>query len=142
MIDKKMILDGLENNLSYFYSGKAYFSDDEISCPCGCGSKNTDKEAFKRLNVAKEYFGRPMNLNSAVRCKKHNSTLKDSSPTSSHIEYDNKPSFAYDIKVPNNQERFDIVEALIYAGFKRILIYKTFIHVDNDPKKIRTLKIM
>ena len=134
MIGKKQILTGLKTRLSELYSRKSYFLAHETACPC-CNKNDIDPIALTRLNIAREILGQPINLNSAFRCKKHNKSLKKSSPTSSHLK-----GVAFDIRVRDNSYRFDLIEALIFAGFKRILIYKGFVHADLDQDKPRVLK--
>lgn len=136
-ITKRVIMYDLESQ----FSGASYFSEKEISCRCGCGMKNLNPGSLKRINIAREILGRSMTLNSCVRCERHNKDI-DGSPTSSHIATDTKSSFAFDIRLNNDGDRLDIVEALILAGFRRILIYKNFIHTDDDPNKSNTFNIM
>lgn len=81
------------------------------------------------LNDAREKANIPFVITSGFRCETHNKN-EGGSETSSHPE-----GFAVDIKAKNSQERFKILEALILAGFTRIGIAKTFIHVDVDPNK-------
>lgn len=55
-------------------------------------------------------------------------------PDSAHLS-----GCACDIKAFTSRERFIIVKSLMLAGFSRIGIYDTFIHVDNDPDKTANL---
>ncbi|HAS88818.1 MAG TPA: peptidase M15, partial [Desulfovibrio sp.] len=52
-------------------------------------------------------------------------------PNSSHVG-----GFAVDIAADNSPQRAAILKSLIMAGFERIGIAKTFIHVDMDPEKL------
>lgn len=133
MIGIKQILTTLKSRLSELYSRKSYFSAEETACPC-CNKNDIDPSSLKKLNIAREILGQPIILNSAYRCKKHNKKV-GGSPTSSH-----PLGFAFDIRAKDNQYRFDLVRALIFAGFVRILIYDGFVHADNDHNKARVLK--
>ena len=70
-------------------------------------------------------------INSGFRCEKHNKDPKvGGSDTSSHLI-----GLAADIKCEYSTYRFHLLNALLKAGFKRIGIGKTFIHVDLDEAK-------
>ncbi len=107
------------------------FTDDEFRCPC-CGGLN-DTGAFRqfvyKLQVARNYAGIPFIITSGYRCPKHNKAV-GGSPGSSHIL-----GIAADIRVRSSAERFKIVEGLMIAGFTRIGIAASFVHVDIDTDK-------
>ena len=42
---------------------------------------------------------------------------------------------AYDIATPTTNAAFRIVRALLAHGYRRVLIYKDFVHVDEDDSK-------
>ena len=109
-----------------------FFEDWEWECPC-CGKNNMQHETKVMLDVARFKANTPFVLNSACRCEKHNIEVKGS-PTSSHLK-----GLAVDIKYNGNEERYDILNGLIYAGFKRIGIGSNFIHADSDKSKTEGL---
>jgi zinc D-Ala-D-Ala carboxypeptidase len=76
----------------------------------------------------------PFIVNSGYRCVKHNAELPKSSPTSSHLI-----GVAVDLRCELSSERFIILYALLDAGFKRIGIGGSFIHVDLDLMKPQNL---
>lgn len=89
------------------------------------------------LDIARGLAGIPFVVNSACRCKAHNRAV-GGIRNSAH-----RSGLACDIRCLNSKDRYKIIFALKTAGFTRILIYKTFIHVDIDPSKpqeILTLK--
>jgi zinc D-Ala-D-Ala carboxypeptidase len=86
------------------------------------------------LDAARTLGGIPFNVNSGYRCVKHNAELPNSSPTSSH-----PIGVAGDIECELSSERFIILYALLDAGFKRIGIGGSFIHVDLDLMKPQNL---
>ena len=118
-----------------------YFTTYEIECPC-CGLiiDNEDTERhLDMLNIARAIADIPFIVNSWTRCEKHNE-LVSGSPTSSH-----KKGIATDVRYKDSSDLFTMVNALVQAGFERILIYpkSMFIHVDSDEEKARPImKIM
>jgi len=118
-----------------------YFSEKEIACNC-CGQIKPTTEAenhANKLTVARVYADIPFIVTSWNRCEKHNKKI-GGSITSSHLK-----GIATDIKYKNDTELFKIVDSLMFAWFKRILIYpkSKFIHVDSDNAKSHPiLKIM
>ena len=93
----------------------------------GSGS-NMQPSTLMLLDNARDYAGIPFTINSGYRTPAHN-TAVGSKPTSSHVR-----GYAVDIAV-NLMTRDRILAGCIKAGFKRIGIAKTFLHVDNDPVK-------
>jgi len=106
-----------------------YFTDLEMACPC-CENVDMDPEFMIRLNAARLIAGIPFVINSAYRCEKHN-TWVGGKDFSSHLY-----GYAADIRCTSSASRFKVLNALCALRFKRIGIYKTFIHVDSDPNKV------
>ena len=107
------------------------FNTSEFSCKCGsCGSSENkmDLDFLSSLQYARDVAGRRFNITSGFRCANHPESVKR--PTSSHII-----GLAADIATPDSTYRHAVVRALIRAGFSRIGIGKSFVHVDNDPSK-------
>lgn len=90
--------------------------------------ENMDANFLNKLDKARSIAGLPFNINSAYRGPDHPLSIKN--PSSSHIK-----GLAVDIKCTDSRTRFIIVDALIKAGFNRIGIADTFIHVDFDLDK-------
>ncbi len=111
---------------SQFFSQE---TDPMLSCPC-CGSCELSPDLLARLDQARVTAGIPFNINSGYRCEAHNAEV-GGKPTSSHLG-----GFAVDISADNSPARAAILNGLIAAGFERIGIAKTFIHVDMDPSKL------
>ena len=81
------------------------------------------------LDSAREDSGIPYKITSGYRTEGHNQKVggvKDSS---------HRKGRAADIAIKDSRERWIITSSLIKAGFNRIGIAKTFIHVDNDSNK-------
>lgn len=104
------------------------FKPQEFTCPC-CGRNEMSRQLLEMLQKARTIANIPFIINSAFRCESHNKKVS---------KFTNSPhlgGFAVDIKITNSQQRFIIIESLIKAGFKRIGVGETFIHVDIDPSK-------
>jgi hypothetical protein len=86
-------------------------------------------EFLEKLQWARTLSDCPYGLSSACRCKDHNRDV-GGLDNSSHLN-----GLAVDIKTPNARIRFQVLYGLIKAGFTRIGIYKSFIHVDGDESK-------
>ena len=104
------------------------------ACKCGCGYDPTPNLIKIMINYAEEIAGIDFDITSWSRCITHNASIKNSSPTSSHLK-----GIAVDIRTADNEERFRVLKGLLRAGFERILIYNNFIHADMDETK--TMKI-
>jgi uncharacterized protein YcbK (DUF882 family) len=89
---------------------------------------NMDTNFLHKLDKARSIAGLPFKINSAYRSPEHPLSIKN--PSSSHIK-----GLAVDISAKDSRTRFIIVDALIKAGFNRIGIADTFIHVDMDLDK-------
>lgn len=108
-----------------------YFKESEFDCKCGCGGGYSDmsSQLLRKLTTARSMSPVPFVLSSAYRCPEHNEREGGSS-TSSHLN-----GSAVDIAAGNSTARYQILMALIAAGFNRIGVSKTFIHADVDSDK-------
>lgn len=112
-----------------------YFKYHEFDSPDVDGSgQMMDPEFLSMLNAAREIYGQPMRITSGFRTENYNEELKargyKASPNSSHLK-----GLAADIECLNSTDRYNMVDSLLKAGFNRIGIASTFIHVDNDLSK-------
>jgi zinc D-Ala-D-Ala carboxypeptidase len=107
-----------------------YFKLSEFNSPDVKGSgENMDTDFLLMLDEARDIADVAFKINSGYRTPEHNEKVGGVS-SSSHLS-----GLAADIHCNDSVKRFIIVNALILAGFTRIGIAKTFIHVDNDPSK-------
>lgn len=107
-----------------------HFELSEFDSPDEAGSGKYMQDPFlQMLDDARGIAGVPFKINSGFRSKSHNEYI-GGKKFSSHLY-----GYAADIHCTGSRERFIIVDALVKAGFRRIGIAKTFIHVDNDPDK-------
>ena len=106
-----------------------YFNVDEFACKCGCGKNEISNDLITMLDVARGDAGVPFHISSGYRCPEHNKSVGGVSE-SAHTS-----GMAADIAVSDSRTRFAILSSLIQAGFTRIGIAKSFIHVDIDDNK-------
>ena len=107
-----------------------YFTLSEFDSPDLPNSGvNMDSQFLTKLETAREYAGIPFRITSGYRTKERNSQVTGV-PDSAHTK-----GLASDIACSSGRERCIILKALLDAGFNRIGVANTFIHVDNDPSK-------
>jgi hypothetical protein len=125
-VKKEKSMDNEINWKVYKHFEEAEFSDNKGKC--WIAKKLVDKLSRARI-IADISF----RLSSACRNEEQNKDAGGSA-TSSHLK-----GLAVDISCIHSGSRFKIVRALIQAGFTRIGISKTFIHVDIDSSKPQNL---
>jgi len=104
-----------------------YFKEEEFrNCTPGCSLQDMKKRTMSKLDTAREIAGIPFLLNSAFRSDQWDIS-RGRSGTSAHTL-----GQAVDIRCINQSDRFVMICALLQAGFKRIGIGDTFIHVDDS----------
>jgi len=111
-----------------------HFQLSEFDCKSTPGSAiNMQSDFLQMIDNARDFADIPFVINSGYRTQKHNQYLINqgfaASPNSSHLE-----GRASDIHC-TIATRETIVRACVKAGFRRIGIANTFIHVDNDQEK-------
>ena len=106
-----------------------YFDRSEFACKCGCGQSDISPKIVAILDGIRGMVGRPLTINSGVRCSKHNDAEGGKSD-SAHTT-----GLAVDIAVHDSRERHDIIMFALQQGIQRIGIAKTFIHIDIDGTK-------
>tara|TARA_B110000285_G_scaffold150592_1_gene168151 strand:- start:106 stop:483 length:378 start_codon:yes stop_codon:yes gene_type:complete len=112
-----------------------WFKLEEFDSPDEVGSGEMMEEEFlERLDLARDIAGFPFIVNSGFRSIAHNKALKEKgykvAKNSSHLL-----GWAADLHCGSGKRRFLMIEALLDAGFIRLGIGDTFIHVDCDPEK-------
>tara|TARA_R110002020_G_scaffold7504_11_gene31616 strand:- start:185 stop:553 length:369 start_codon:yes stop_codon:yes gene_type:complete len=104
-----------------------YFTTNEFDSPDYPNSGvNMDADFLTMLDNARDYAQISFKINSGYRTTEHNSKV-GGKPKSSHLV-----GKAADISCNNSRERYIIFTALVKAGFNRIGIANSFIHVDSD----------
>jgi len=104
-----------------------HFKISEFKCKCGCDENRMDKAFLHMIDSARDRAGVGFRINSGYRCPDHEKAIGGKGNHSKGI--------AADIKTANLRIRFIILSALIDAGFNRIGIAKTFIHIDTSETK-------
>lgn len=92
---------------------------------------------IEKLVVAQRLAGFQFMFTSAFRSKSYELS-KGRNGSSSHCKYDaneNPASLAADISTIDSHTRYKVLGACLLAGFPRIGVGKSFIHVDIDETK-------
>lgn len=103
---------------------------DFVNCTPVCDIRQMNSLFMHMLDEARHKAGIPFYLNSAYRTVAWEKAMRRKG-TSSHTK-----GVAVDIKCDNDADRLKMISALLDVGFRRIGIYDTFLHVDNDEDKI------
>ena len=114
-----------------------YFTKSEFTCHCGCGTNLVSDRLTLGLDRARGFADIPFVINSGTRCEIHNGNPEvGGSPTSSHLTGE-----AADIRAETPAKRFKVVQGLLRAGFRRIIIYrdKGIIHTDISEDKAQDI---
>ena len=109
-----------------------HFNKEEFDCQCGCGNGDIviSENLVFELECVRVHYGKPMRINSGIRCLSHNRKI-GSRDTSSHIK-----GLAVDISCRDMGTRLKLVKHLLRdAEFTRIGFHREFIHVDVDYDK-------
>lgn len=104
----------------------ANFNRAEFACHCGCGKANISPALVAILQQIREAAGRPLTIESGVRCFDHNIKV-GGKPNSAHTR-----GLAVDIVCTDSRQRHELVNLALQAGISRIGIGKTFVHIDID----------
>lgn len=111
-----------------------YFTEKEFrACTPSCSINDMHQGTLKRLDLMRENAGIPLVLTSAYRSPAHDKS-KERSGTGAHTT-----GRAVDIRCNTSSNRMKIVEAALKAGFRRIGIASTFVHVDDSPNHAQSI---
>lgn len=103
---------------------KLPFNETDIMCPCGCFTTIINNDLLLMVFAAIRRHTLPLVISSWVRCPEYNK-LKGGVYNSGHLVGE-----AIDIHTFSKDERFKLVQTLMYVGFRRIIIYRRHIHTD------------
>jgi len=113
-----------------------HFELSEFDSPDHIGSGvNMDKQFLRMLDNARGIAGIPFHITSGFRTAERNEKVGGSLPSAKGKGSSHLYGYAADIGCLDSRNRERIINALVLAGFRRIGIASTFIHVDNDPDK-------
>lgn len=114
-----------------------YFKESEMACKCTrCRDKNNlgeegiSSKLYEVLDAIRESVGKPVRVNCAYRCPKHNKEV-GGVPNSQHL-YGIAADIAWDGMFDS-----DPVAIAEECGANGIGLYSTFIHVDVRGEKAR-----
>lgn len=111
----------------------ANFYRDEFACKCGCGFDKVDPRLVKVLQEIRDWFKRPVRVDSGCRCKAHNDATPNAAPNSKHLL-----GIAADIVVKDvpaaSVQRF--IESR-YPDTFGVGKYNSFTHIDIRKSKAR-----
>ena len=102
-----------------------YFTEQELTCKCGCGASDMDAEFMAKLNEIRRIVAQPFAVTSAYRCPDHNEQVSSTGRDGPHTT-----GRAIDIRA-NSRLRYEIMEQARKLGMTRFGIARTFIHLDD-----------
>lgn len=104
-----------------------YVKDHEYYCPCAnptCSGKRAPHPALDlKVEVIRQLTGRPVIVNSGVRCPEHNARV-GGVEGSEHVTGEGA-----DLQCMSSRDRMDLVRAAIKAGIRRVGVGRQFVHV-------------
>ena len=106
-----------------------HFEDHEFECKCGCGLNEMDHNFVSKLDKARDKSIVKYILNSAHRCRVYNNDV-GGKVNSAHLK-----GLACDIRCEDMAHRKIMIHNLLKAKVRRIGVYFTFLHVDDDTTK-------
>ena len=98
-----------------------------FGCSCGrpeCDAPKPHPTLIQMLNIMRGLYGVAISVNSGPRCAHHNGEVGGEAD-SAHLTGE-----AADLACHGGEARFAMVEAARHAGFKRIGVGFTLVHVD------------
>lgn len=111
-----------------------HFSESEFKkCSPSCSLQDMKQNTMNRLDTMRQLAGIPLVINSAFRPQAWERS-KGRSGTGAHTL-----GQAVDIRCNTDSNRWKIIDAAIKAGFTRIGIAKTYIHVDDSQKHAQSV---
>lgn len=117
-----------------------HFTPDEFPrCTPPCRIDQVRPSSLRRLDQARDIAGIPFRVNCAYRSVEWDKS-KGRPGDSAHTR-----GKAFDIACTKTNDRFAIINSALQAGFTRIGIYPTFIHLDDDetlPPKVLWTKFV
>ncbi len=121
-----------------------HFKPEEFACKCGCGFglAEMDPRLLTKLDEIRATMGRPMKINSAVRCADHNAAI-GATEKSEHVPENTHSGFctAVDIHIPDSRYLFELIKLLFEEEVPRIGYNqgRNFVHVGlslNHPQNV------
>ena len=109
-----------------------HFDRSEFACSCGCGFDTVDFDLLEILAEARDYFNKPITINSAARCLIHNRTPVSEGGAGSNDKSQHVIGKAADIVIDGvDPSRVADYFEDSYQGGCGIGRYKDFTHIDS-----------
>jgi uncharacterized protein YcbK (DUF882 family) len=112
-----------------------HFSASEFACSCGCGygtrPGDVSTELLSLLELMREEYGSPMNINSGCRCATWNAHV-GGVHNSAHTR-----GTAADIRCTSGANRRKLMDLAVMSYASGIGIARTFVHCDVDDVLLR-----
>lgn len=115
------------------YNPRHFREPEFLRCKPACSLKDMDEGFMYKLDQARDICVYPFILNSAFRTVDYEKS-HGRKGTSSHCK-----GLAVDLACSSSVVRLYIIRALFQVGFRRIGVYPTFLHVDDDDSKVSAL---
>tara|TARA_Y100001973_G_C5185970_1_gene327843 strand:+ start:347 stop:721 length:375 start_codon:yes stop_codon:yes gene_type:complete len=113
-----------------------HFKLEEFDSPDQRGSgKHMNREFMEMLDEAREIADIPFKINSGFRTEAYQEDLRKRGYKTSKTKSPHEKGVAADIHVVDSTSRWLVINSLLLAGFTRIGIADTFIHVDLDLER-------
>lgn len=104
------------------------FSEWEFRCKCGCGICNVGDSFLVKLQQTRTIANISFGIISGCRCPVHNKN-EGGKETSDHLATGSIQCEGADIRCYYSGDRLKIISAAIMAGFRRIGIAESFVHL-------------
>ena len=108
-----------------------YFKKTEFVCGTDNVFDKMNTAFLSKLEEARKISNVEFKITSSYRTIEHNRNI-GGNPRSAHLK-----GLAVDISAKTSSDKFEIVSALLKAGFTRIGIGHTFVHCDRDMSKVQ-----
>ena len=119
---------GLDGARFFYINGiRTNFRVIEFACKDGSDQLYVDSELVEKLQIIRNYFNRPVVINSGYRNEDWNRKV-GGSPNSQHMK-----GKAADIYVSGKSPK-EVAEFAKKIGFRGVGLYDTFVHVDTRDK--------
>lgn len=115
--------------MSKLYRSKYFASSEFLKCVPPCCIDDLDDVLLDKLDIVRSLCGFPLVVTSAYRTFDYEQS-KGRTGSSSHCK-----RIAVDVSCLSSGQRLHIVQNSLRAGFERIGIGKTFVHLDLDKDK-------
>lgn len=111
------------------YQSRFFTPTEFVQAVPSCQISDMNEELLERLDTARAYLGAPIYINSAYRSVEYELS-HGREGTSSHCL-----GLAVDIRCNTSEYRLQLIKSLFRAGFRRIGVASSFVHVDIDKSK-------